>query len=68
MRHGIPQIYWTFRYAWSGVHVALLVVLTAWLVTYLVTDGRGEELYNEWWTWAQEIRNTLANLVPFPWS
>ncbi|MFZ2238268.1 MAG: hypothetical protein WAV90_01840 [Gordonia amarae] len=68
MLHGIPRIYWTFRYAWSAIHVTLLVIFAAWLTMYLVSDGRGEQLFDDFWIWAQDIRYHLANLIPFPWS
>jgi uncharacterized membrane protein YhdT len=68
LRNGIPAIYWTFRYAWSAVHIVLLIIL-AWLLTaYLLEDGRGQELFDQWYAWAQNIRVQLSSLIPFPWD
>ncbi|HMS75886.1 hypothetical protein [Gordonia sp. (in: high G+C Gram-positive bacteria)] len=68
MLHGIPRIYWTFRYIWSAIHVSLVAIFAMWLTLYLVNDGRGEQLFDDWWIWAQDIHYQLANLIPFPWS
>lgn len=68
MRNGIPSIYWTFRYAWSVVHVALLVTLSVLLAVYLIQDGRGEQWFTDFYRWADEIRASMSSLIPFPWD
>lgn len=68
MRNGIPAIYWTFRYVWSVVHVALLVTLSVLLTVYLLEDGRGAQLFYDFWAWADQIRHQLSALIPFPWD
>lgn len=68
MRNGIPTIYWTFRYAWSAVHIVLLIILAWLLASYLLEDARGQQLFDQWYAWAQNIRAQLSSLIPFPWE
>lgn len=68
MKNGLPGIYWSFRYAWSAMHVVLVLLLTSVLTMYLVRDGRGADLYDEAFFRLTDVSNQLASLVPFPWS
>lgn len=68
MKNGIPSIYWIFRYAWSVVHVVMVVVLGLVLAVWLLQDGRGAEMFDVAYYWVQDLSNQLAALIPFPWS
>ncbi len=68
MKDGIPGIYWSFRYAWSVVHLTMVAILILVLAVWLLTDGRGAELFNSGYWWVQNLSHDLATLVPFPWD
>jgi hypothetical protein len=68
MKDGIPNIYWSFRYAWSAAHLAMVAILFISLAVWLMTDGRGAELFDTGYYWVQDLSYQLASLVPFPWD
>lgn len=68
MKNGIPGIYWSFRYAWSAAHLVMVAILFWSLAVWLLTDGRGAELFDTGYYWVQDLSYRLASLVPFPWD
>lgn len=68
MKNGIPNVYWSFRSAWSATHLVMLAVLTVWLAGWLLQDSHGEQMFNEGSAWVEDLSNQLASWVPFPWD
>lgn len=68
MKNGIPDVYWGFRYAWSAVHLLMVLILAVWLAAWLLHDNRGADIFNDAYVWVQDLSDQLASAVSFPWS
>lgn len=68
MRNGLPSVYWSFRYAWSAVHLAMVGLLVLTVAVWLLKDGNGIELFYTGYYEVQYLSDSLASLVPFPWD
>lgn len=68
MKDGIPTAYWVFRYSWSVLHLIILLVLVGALVVWAVTDGQGARALHNWFTWINDVRYSLSDLLPYPWE
>lgn len=68
MRDGIPLIYWTFRAAWTVLHVALVLTAAAALLVWSVRDGNAERVLGGALHDLLDVQRAVARAIPWPWS
>ena len=68
MKDGIPTIYWVFRWGWSILHLAILVILLILFLVWALTNHQGADAFSGWLGWINNLRRTLSSLIPYPWG
>jgi HAMP domain-containing protein len=68
MKDNIPPIYWTFRTAWTVLHVLIVVIAVLLLVRWGMTDGNAERLLDTAKNDLLDMQQRVARAVPWPWD
>lgn len=67
MRNGVPIVYWVYRNIWTGVHLAIVVVVVVLAIGWAQGET-AEGMYTEVADWTLNLQHTVASAVPFPWG
>lgn len=68
MKDNIPLIYWTFRSAWTVLHVLVVLAAASLLLWWALKDGNAERLFETAKYDLLELQYSVANAIPWPWD
>ena len=68
MKDDIPLVYWTFRTAWTVVHLLVILVLALLLFSWAFTDNNAERLIGSSTDALLDLQRRVASAVPYPWD
>ena len=68
MKDDIPVVYWTFRTAWTVVHLLVILLLTLLLFAWAFTDNNAERLIESSTDALLDLQRRVASAVPYPWD
>lgn len=68
MKDNVPQIFWTFRTAWTLLHVLIVVAATAVLLWWALADRHAVRIFDPAKDHVLNVQHRVSNAIPWPWK